>query len=214
MTEGTCYPGRSSLHGGRSAELLPAFPEARRAGVNDDRPSRLARCRDSERTPGPSQVRAQGAWEGARAVLKRDRARQVEWSRSKGWRRVRAHWPEPGSPQRARCARRSPEGEAALRVPSSVSALRAPDWRGDQPAGRAQARGQARRAGGQAGLLKGLWGSAGAVDGGCGGPKVVLARRASQPTRDAKLGAENRAGTQQEDVNRTVAFNAPPSPVL
>lgn len=141
-----------------------------------------------------------GRMEGARTVLKGDRARQVEWSRVQGRAQAEGTLARAGSPQRARCPRRSPEGEAALRVSSSVSALRAPERQGNQPAGSAQARGQARRAGAERVFSRGFGTQQGAVDGGCEGPKVVLARRASQPTRAAKPGAGNPAGTQRENV--------------
>lgn len=147
-------------------------------------------CGDSERS------RALGGREGARAALKRGRRRR--WSRSA---RGRAQWgPEP---------RRRPGVSAEGILPG---ALPAEQGRGGSPT-RSRFSGTPRplgktnlpgelRSGVRRGELErvfseGCGAPRGVVDGGCGGPKVVLApgpRGATQPTRAAKLGAENPAG--------------------
>lgn len=172
MTEGAGYPG-SAIPGGRSARLLPDSP-TRRVGVSDGWPLSSGTQTQSGRDRG-----------SAGAALKRDLAAGgAEPGPMRGLEPAGPEAHRPGSPRRSRSPRGEQRPSLGLCLCSQGPRLaRKPTCRG------AQVRGQAAN---RAGLLQGLRGSAGAADGGCGGPKVALAGGArsprARPSRERKTG--------------------------
>ena len=121
----------------------------------------------------------------------------------------------PRSPQSASSPGAVPEEERRYGSPaqSLLSGARRPRGKTNLPG---ELRSGVRRGALEQVFSRGFGELLGVADGGCGGPKVVLARRASQPTRAASW--EQRTGpgraVPRRGCNRTLAFNRPSSTVL